>query len=379
MVNFPVRNSRRRRVLNDRRPAATAISSGSIAATVYPSKDDEVEPAPRYSEAASVEHHPQITDFVPRRYRSIFMLIVIGVVSSTALSGLDYLAPICASAFGVTAFPSLAMTVGENMGRWVAAVVLLVTSVLCLIICSLRRHRIDDFRGRYRVWLAASAVCLALSANSVAALHQVVAQVLVGLTNWTALRDGAAWWLLVFGVPVTWVAARTLLDVRECRLAAALLAGAIGFYAGSAVSYLRLAPELEPSMNVAMHVPVMLTGHWVLLASVAAYARFVVLDVQGLIPVRRSSRKPRPQGEDHRDKKEIAAKPTNLPGIAAFSGTRSNTMSTTVKEVAWIDGSRTEHDHYEDECHDESSDAAHKLNKSERKRLRKLKAQRRAA
>jgi len=54
-------------------------------------------------------------------------------------------------------------------------------------------------------------------------------------------------------------------------------------------------------------------------------------------------------------------------------------MSTTVKEVAWIDGSRTEHDHYEDECHDESSDAAHKLNKSERKRLRKLKAQRRAA
>ena len=30
--------------------------------------------APRYSDAAGVENHPQITDFVPRRYRTIALL-----------------------------------------------------------------------------------------------------------------------------------------------------------------------------------------------------------------------------------------------------------------------------------------------------------------
>ena len=31
--------------------------------------------APRYSDAAGVENHPQVTDFVPRRYRTIVTLV----------------------------------------------------------------------------------------------------------------------------------------------------------------------------------------------------------------------------------------------------------------------------------------------------------------
>ena len=55
---------------------------------------------------------------------------------------------------------------------------LLLASATCLLIYSIRRHRIDDFRGRYRIWLAASAACLVLSANSVAGLHSVLSDVI---------------------------------------------------------------------------------------------------------------------------------------------------------------------------------------------------------
>ena len=58
----------------------------------------------------------------------------------------------------------------------------------CLLIYSIRRHRIDDFRGRYRVWLAAAVACVVLSADSVAGLHDALAQSLSHHTGWTALR-----------------------------------------------------------------------------------------------------------------------------------------------------------------------------------------------
>lgn len=378
MVNFPVRNSRRRRVLNDRSPT-TSVTSTSYGNPTCSAGDDESEPAPRYSEAAGVEHHPQITDFIPRRYRSIVTLIGLGGVSSATLAALDHLAPLFGGTLGEADFPTLVTTAGEHLGRWLAAVVLLVASALCLIIFSLRRHRIDDFRGRYRVWLAASAVTLALSANSVAALHHVVAQILVGLTGWTALRDSAAWWLAVFSLPVTWVVVRTLLDVKECRLAGALLAGSVGCYTVSAASYLRLAPAWEPSMGADIYFPLMLMGHWLLLASVVTYARFVVLDVQGLIPVRQTSRISRSERQEHPEIQDDSKKTSKSPKPAAASDTRSKTVPTTANEVEWIDGSRAEHDHYEDEYNDDASTDPHKLSKSERKRLRKLKAQRRAA
>ena len=49
-------------------------------------------------------------------------------------------------------------------------------------------HRIDDFRGRYRIWLAAAMACLVLSANSIAGLHEVLADVMTRVTGWSALR-----------------------------------------------------------------------------------------------------------------------------------------------------------------------------------------------
>ena len=40
---------------------------------------DAASQAPRYSDAAGVENHPQITDFVPRRYRTIVLLLMAGL------------------------------------------------------------------------------------------------------------------------------------------------------------------------------------------------------------------------------------------------------------------------------------------------------------
>ncbi len=216
MVNFPGRD-RRRRVLKDEVLAASNNHSAMRAAADASSDD-----APRYSDAAGVENHPQVTDFIPRRYRTIATLVLIGVGTTTVLAALDYFAGAIAQASGARAVNAIVMTAPGSLASWLSAVLLLIASGTCLLTYSIRRHRIDDFRGRYRVWLGASIACLTMSANSVTGLHQTLADVLSHTTGWSALRDNAGWWLMVPGLPILWVLFRAVFDVRECRLAAAL-------------------------------------------------------------------------------------------------------------------------------------------------------------
>jgi hypothetical protein len=381
MVNLPGRD-RRRRVLKDEVLAASNNYATMRAKTdLEPAAD-----APRYSDAAGVENHPQITDFIPRRYSTIAVLVAIGLATTAALAAAQMFLLPMAAARGMRGAAIFSLDGYGSLASWLAAVVLALTCAICLIVLSIRRHRIDDFKGRYRVWLGAAIVCLFASANSVAGLHQMIAELLGAATGWTALRDGAVWWLTLAGLPVAWITLRAILDVRECRLAGALLIAAVACYAVSVVSYLGLAGIADPQTRSISVGATLLMGHWFVLAAIVSYARFVVLDAQGLITVRRRSVAKRPA------KVEIAktvpatsvtpaAKPaTSIFAAAGLSRSTVQSAKTPADSSRWVDGSRPERDRYDrDDDDDDSVDGDRKLSKADRKRLRKLKAQGRAA
>ncbi len=376
MVNFPGRNGRRRRVLNEEVLAASGARTSLRAVT----EEQSSHQPSRYSEAAGVENHPQITDFIPRRYRSIALLVVAGVTSTTALAGLHYAAPALPAAINVAGVPPFDLASAGSVADWVAAVVLLLASGLCLLVYSLRRHRIDDYRGRYRIWLAASAACMLLSANSVAGLHHVLAYTLSHATGWTALRGGAVWWLAVAGLPLGWIVLRTLRDVVECRLAATLWVAAIACYTAAGASYLGLVPAVAPQIDSMLDAVLALLGHWLMLAAVVSYARYVVLDAQGLVPLRKPSQQPKKAKASSRQESRATTLPISSGGAQTAAAKALRGESTT--DDAWIDGSRPErerYDHDSDDSGDDSAGGPRKLSKADRKRLRKLKAQNRAA
>src|SRR5882672_4650847 len=93
MVNFPGRSDRRRRVLKEEVRSA----SGSRA-TLHADMGDD---APRYSDAAGVENHPQVTDFVPRRYSTIALLGIFGVAATAVTAALHYFALPVATSHGM--------------------------------------------------------------------------------------------------------------------------------------------------------------------------------------------------------------------------------------------------------------------------------------
>lgn len=361
MASFPGRTGRRRRVLNEELISASS-SHLALRAGAEPDADDL---APRYCEAAGMEHHAQVTDFVPRRYRSLALLTVVGLASVAGLAALDHWAGTIAGILGLRTTAPLDFVAPGSLAAWLAAVLLLVTSAFCLLVYSIRRHRIDDFRGRYRVWLAAAAAGVLLSVNSVAGLHRVLAEASSYHTGWWALRGGAIWWLVIAGLPLAWVLFRAIADVRECRLAALALTAAVVAYVTALASYLgwnvlAVGPRSEPLVTVGLT----LVGHWLALVGVVAYARYVVLDAQGLIAHAPSRRRTGPAESPAPADASAPPPPPKSPPAAASQPTE------------WVDGSRPEPDPYED---DEPDHRGRKLSKSERKRLRKLKARNRAA
>ncbi len=375
MVNFPGRNGRRRRVLNEE---ILSVSSGRAARVS--SADHDTSQAPRYSDAAGVENHPQVTDFIPRKYRSIGMFVTTGVATTVVLGALDYFAPTIASVAGMPTLRPFDVSAPGSIAAWLGAVVLFLASVSCLLVYSIRRHRIDDFRGRYRIWFAAGMACLVLSANSVAGLHHVLANGLSNLTGWSALRDGGVWWVALAGLPLLWIAVRVLLDVRECRLATALMVVAGIGYTTAVANHFGVAGEQQ---NASMITGVTaLLGNWLAFAGVISYARFVILDAQGLIEIRQTKPKRMTQESQSATKagSEANSSEENPSVLSVVKYAQSRAKEAEEDDDRWVDGRRPERKRYrdfDDEVDEESSDS--KMSKSDRKRQRKLKAQNRAA
>jgi hypothetical protein len=380
MVNFPGRNDRRRRILKEEVLAASSARASNRSGD----RDDTNNNAPRYTDAAGVENHPQITDFVPRRYSTIAMLGLFGIAASAATAALHYFVLPIAAARGLQSAAAIDLAGRSNVAAWLSAIVLFMGSAFCVLTYSLRRHRIDDYRGRYRVWLSAALACLMLSANSVIGLHQALADSLSQVTGWSILQGGAIWWA-VAGLPLAWIFVRVLLDVRECRIAAATMIGAGVCYGVSAASYFDYGPAVEPGIRPILVAAPLLLGHWLAFTAIVANARFVVLDAQGLVKVRRRTQaKPKraasaPAAKSAAPKaaQPVAASSTASPTVPISRAT-IQTAKTPADSSRWVDGSRFEREDYDDEDED-SSDGDRKLSKSERKRLRKIKAQGRAA
>jgi hypothetical protein len=392
MANFLGRNGRRRRVLNE---DALSASTNHIALHRLEADERSTDSAPRYSDAAGIEHHPQITDFLPRRYRSITLVAVAGFATTAAAVAFDWFAPSWIGRLGLADVAQPAFGAAEGLAAWLSAVLLMCSAVVCWVIHSLRRHRIDDIRGRYRIWLAAAIACVVMSADSVAPLHHLLAAMATHITQHGALRGHAAWWLALGGLPLGWIALRALMDAFESRLAASALLATFGCYGLSLASYLMSWPAESPAGEMVVTAGAQLFGTWMLLVGVVAYGRFVVLDVQGLVarerrPARR--RKAKASEKEGMGTKSALAGRGNGGGKSSEGGVAGSTSSIRAfrqnlnssrhadeeppSQTRWVDGSEPESDDYGD---DDGARGDSKLSKSDRKRLRKLKAQHRAA
>jgi hypothetical protein len=334
---------RLRRVLNE------DLSNSSA---VYGTGENDRTPGdtPRYGAGANIENHPQVTDYVPRRYRMMGSILAGGIVLGLVSETVAHHAEALSATFGTTAV-LLTDILSNRLIGWTSAMALIVAAAYARIIYLLKRHRLDDLRGRYRVWRTGSLLAVAVSACCVTGAHTLLGSAMAHITGWS---NSAGWWLVPSAVVGAWVLCRLILDATECRTALAMFVVAAMSFATAAACSAGWSLTDSPLWTETLTRSLPLAGCLGILAGTLFTARYVVLDVQGLIEHEPVQVKPSKAKTASRKVEESTA-----PGSA-----------TDDDETSWTDGTEPDYDYGDDD---------RPLSKAERKRLRKQQGRFRAA
>ncbi len=271
-----LRDDRRRRSLLE--DAAALTESGS------PAKSRRTKSAEAYTDLARVEAHARWSDFVPLRNWALVAFCSAGLA---IIAGLEtaYFFVRQSSIWTDSGTGALDLGRPDSGAGWFAALVTFGGAVLAIFIYSVRRYRLDDYRGRYRVWLGAGVMCLVMSLDGIADLRSLVVSLGVHISQRVGPGDGIVWWLTPWSLFTAWIGLRMVLDARSCRTATtSLLLAFGGLTLALVLPYARLPfGDTEIAMIV---TGCSLTGRWMLLFAHITFARHVLLDAHGQLPIR---------------------------------------------------------------------------------------------
>jgi hypothetical protein len=301
-------DQRRRRVLIEENISAGEENGGEPSAGDRESVSPGVRTPPRrYPEAASAACQP-LTAVIPQRGWTLLVLLLGGLAAVVGLEALHGQSQIWPAAYWPRRVPAFNVLMPGGLATWFASLVLAFAGFQGVQVYRLRRHRADDYRGRYRHWLWASSLLFVLAASVGTHVHIQLAEPLL-----QELGLSAAWRSILPTVllpAVLWVpfAVCLALEMRESRLAEAALLGASLAYAASCGLSQFTGLLRDPITGTMVVSALGLLGHVAVWLMTASYARHVFLDSQGLVV--RTERAPRVQRKAKKERKKAReAKP----------------------------------------------------------------------
>jgi len=275
------RDPRRRRVLAD-----LVLGQGS-GAKRSAGASSRLLAAPRskhYGEAAFLEDQLRLTDLVPRRIGVLALLFVLGLLMGAGLVGLHAWIPRLASMTSDGTVEAFDLDGEGTLAVWFSSTVLFLASFTSVVVYTVRRHKKDDYQGRYRIWLWGALCWLLLSMDETASLHEGFMGMMTALTGTPLLGDGSAWWMIAYFFLLGGIGTRLALDMRECRLSLAAFLSAGLCYVLAVVAQLGWIWETQTAREIMLEEGAEMTGNVLLLLAMSLHARHVILDAQGLLP-----------------------------------------------------------------------------------------------
>jgi hypothetical protein len=171
-----------------------------------------------------------------------------------------------------------------SLAQWLSSLLLLWAGILSLVVYSVRKHKVDDYRGYYRVWMWGALCWFLVATDRAASLHAGFQQIMTAVTGTRVLGDGSIWWMLPATVLLAAVGARLAVDARESRITlAALVCAAIAYIAAAATYNHWLTPR-GPLAPLLVIYALPIVGDLFVAMSINLAARHVLLDAEGVLP-----------------------------------------------------------------------------------------------
>jgi len=389
-------DERRRRVLRDElaQPAETESADSAPA----PGGGSAKGPVRAYCPAVLTERQLRVTDLVPVRplWAVVAILLAVTAVAAIECVHIHVRTLDLGSAAHVTALDAAQR---GSVAAWFGGMLLASGVMLALVTFGIRLHRVDDYRGSYRVWLWTATALAWASLDATTGIHDALGLGLARLAG-KSLDSGSfnaactVSWLAVYGLLFGTIAIRLAIEVwcSLPSLAALAIGGLLYLIAGLGV--LDMLPQSGPLVDSVVRTTTVLLAHVALVSAVALYARHVYLDATGRLKVHIDPDKNRqvkkPKAKFKVVKADSEFRPATKPAVAAEKSASSGPLkfgaaaSNQPKAGAAIAKSAASSADYEDEDEDEDDDSlgGERLSRAERRRLKKLArrdGQRRAA
>lgn len=251
-----------------------------------------------------------------------------------------------------------------SISGWLAQLSLLLAASTAAIVRLMRRHRRDDYNGRYRAWGWLAGLFLIASCTGQVPLGRLVGTACAEATGLSLGQGGAGWWMAIAATLLTAVSLWAILPLYE--------RGATAFWLGLGLTSWAVSAACDISgggRDVAVIV-----GHasWAIGASFSAVAmlaaaRSVIREVQGIASAR-------PVGTSERRKRAA-------PAPVATEDEAATTAPDEEPDFHPQPAEESGHEQYDGgTTPDEEPEHEHRhLSKAERKRLKKLARMNRSA
>ena len=363
---------RRRRVLFEDSPSVLVDSAAAPSANA-PSNPTKPNASLQYADGARAEFEYRLTDLIPQRIFSLTLMLLFGLMVTAGLVTLHQRHQTWAKLLGVPkdCFAIFDLSTTANLSSWVSSSTLALAAFAAVLIYRLRRHLVDDYRGRYRVWLWSAMLLLMISANCTASLERLVTSTSIHFSGKLLWGDGYLWWILTAAVITLPLAMTLLVDMRHSFLSCIAMLLAIGFYAVAAILHLGLLPIMYPAaatLQVVVTTTATHLGHLMVLMSLWTFARHVLLGAQGKLSEFLEKQTTAVKTSTQHTNEIASVKTRDKVNHATASHSSKSTSRRTDLENTT---SKTTKSNQIDFSEEPQEDSARKLSKAERRRLRK--------
>ena len=258
-----------------------------------------------------------------------------------------------------------------SLGGWLAEMCLVVATAAALVVRLMRRHRRDDFRGRYRAWGWLASLFLITACAGQMPLGAIVSAFLSDATGITLGPAGIGWWVLAAGLLYVTVGLWAVLPLHERAATGIWFSLCLATWAATAAcQWIGAGRETHLVIGNACWI----TGAVLAAVAMLAAARSVIREVRGL-PARKEPRRETAATGVSQASRRASLEPSDDDSsrdddTAAAEDDEQRVAGGT---TAYIDGSESA------DAEDEGEQAGRHLSKAERKRLKKLARMNRAA
>jgi len=253
-----------------------------------------------YSATARSDCHRRVLDLFPTRRLTVALTLLAACLGVSAVCVLHIAAGWLSTYSDAADLTALRLDAPGNVSHWFASMLWSLGALMAILTYTLRRHRVDDYHGRYRVWLWTAMGCMLVSLFESSDMGTLIRAAGHGIVEYLSLAEPLVWagiLALVFMV----VGVRLAIEMRRCRPAVcALVAAGCCFVVTALVHDPRLVEISQANLPLASRGS-WLAGYVLVQTAFLLYARQIIAEIEGravLAPVKPRRSKNRSSGKN---------------------------------------------------------------------------------